>query len=348
MPALPKSTFAESALAAALNRLLDAQPGALSRLQRHAGKTLRLVLPLLPLDLTLDDTSRFRPASETSEAASASPAEPALTLTPAPSALPLWLSGGQLADLFRFEGDDQFAADLSGALADFDWVLALRPYLGDIAASRVEQFLRGFGAWREQAVQAAGRNLAEYAVYEQAMLAEPHAARAFIGEVDALREEVDRLEARLRLFESQLESDRTRLMYFFRLLRIFLTASRYGLDEFFLGHERVKLIRWAGRGVIFLAQAEPAARRASAPGAGIARPDLRQVRPDAVHPARHDPARHRRRTGQAAGPRAALPERPGAGGDQAGLRQGRERCIRRIRKRPRWPPPRWRRCTGRA
>jgi ubiquinone biosynthesis protein UbiJ len=197
MPALPKSTFAESALAAALNRLLDAQPGALSRLQRHAGKTLRLVLPLLPLDLALDDTSRFRPASETAAAL----AEPALTLTPAPSALPLWLSGGQLADLFRFEGDDQFAADLSGALADFDWVLALRPYLGDIAASRVEQFLRGFGAWREQAVQAASRNLAEYAVYEQAMLAEPHAARAFISEVDALREAVDRLEARLRMLE---------------------------------------------------------------------------------------------------------------------------------------------------
>jgi ubiquinone biosynthesis protein UbiJ len=203
--ASPKSTFAASALAAALNRLLDAQPGALSRLQRHGGKTLRLVLPLLPLSLTLDETSRFRPAIEAIEASetdSVFAAEPALTLTPSPSALPLWLSGGKLADLFRFEGDDLFAADLSGALADFDWVLALRPYLGDIAASRVEQFLRGFGAWREQAVQAAGRNLAEYAVYEQAMLAEPHAARAFIIEVDALREAVDRLEARLKLLES--------------------------------------------------------------------------------------------------------------------------------------------------
>jgi len=206
MPALPKSSFAESALAAALNRLLDAQPGALSRLQRHGGKTLRLVLPLLSLDLTLDETSRFHPASETSEAAL--PAEPALTLTPSAIALPLWLSGGKLADLFRFEGDDLFAADLSGALADFDWVLALRPYLGDIAASRVEQFLRGFGAWREQAVQAAGRNLAEYAIHEQAMLAEPHAARAFISEVDTLREAVDRLEARIGLLESLPESNR--------------------------------------------------------------------------------------------------------------------------------------------
>ena len=86
MPALPKSPLAESALAAALNGLLDAQPGALSRLRRHAGKTLRLVLPLSPLDLTLDEASRFHPPGETSEAGL--PAEPALTLTPSPSALP--------------------------------------------------------------------------------------------------------------------------------------------------------------------------------------------------------------------------------------------------------------------
>ncbi|MDP2788376.1 MAG: hypothetical protein Q8O79_09940 [Pseudomonadota bacterium] len=198
--------FPESTLAAALNALLDAQPAALSRLQGHSGKTVRLALPVLALNLVLDAAGRFSPLAnppltDTPEADSGLPTEPALTLIPSPSALPLWLSGGKLGDLFRFEGDGLFAADLSGALADFDWVLALRPYLGDIAASRVEQFLRGFGAWREQAVQAAGRNLAEYAVYEQAWLAEPHAARAFIGEVDVLREDADRLEARLKLLE---------------------------------------------------------------------------------------------------------------------------------------------------
>jgi ubiquinone biosynthesis protein UbiJ len=189
--------FPESTLAAALNSLLDAQPAALSRLQRHSGKTLRLALPVLPLNLTLDEGGRFRPCSDAAEA------EPALTLTPMPSALPMLLGGGKLADLFRVEGDGLFASDISGALADFDWVLALRPYLGDIAASRVDQFLRGVMAWREQAHDAAGRNLAEYAVHEQAWLAEPHAARTFISDVDALREDVDRLAARLALLESK-------------------------------------------------------------------------------------------------------------------------------------------------
>jgi ubiquinone biosynthesis protein UbiJ len=189
-PALP-----EIPLAAALNALLDAQPAALNRLQRHAGKTLRLALPVFPLNLSLDESARFGPAAEDVQA------EPALILTPMPSALPLLLGDGKLADLFRVEGDGLFAADISGALADFDWVLALRPYLGDIVASRVDQFLRGVIAWRQQAHDDTGANLIEYAVYEQALLAEPSAARAFVNEVDALREDVDRLEARLRMLE---------------------------------------------------------------------------------------------------------------------------------------------------
>jgi ubiquinone biosynthesis protein len=40
-------------------------------------------------------------------------------------------------------------------------------------------------------------------------------------------------------------------MYFFRLLRICLNAARYGLDEFFLGHERVKLVRVTVRALFF-------------------------------------------------------------------------------------------------
>jgi ubiquinone biosynthesis protein len=40
-------------------------------------------------------------------------------------------------------------------------------------------------------------------------------------------------------------------MYLFRLLRIWFTAARYGLDEFFLGHERVKLVRWTVQTLFF-------------------------------------------------------------------------------------------------
>ena len=192
-PAMPVPSLV-TPLLAALNPLLATQPSAKARLANHAGKTIRFALPGANLDLGVDETGAFAPApAET---------EPTLTLIPAPAALPRWLTGGTLNDLFRAEGDGVLAADIARALADFDWVLALRPFLGDIAASRVDLFLRGLAPWRDKALEAAGRNLAEYAVFEQAILAEPHAVQAFVAEVDALREAADRLEARLKLLET--------------------------------------------------------------------------------------------------------------------------------------------------
>lgn len=186
MPAAP--------LLAALAALLATQPAAAARLSAHAGKRVRLALPGMGLDLEI--------AADGSFTAAAAAASADLTLTPDPTALPRWLAGGSLNQLFRSEGDGVLAADLARALADFDWVLALRPWLGDIAASRVDAVLRALGPWRDTTLQSAGRNLAEYAVHEQALLAEPYAVRAFVAEVDALREAADRLEARLRLLES--------------------------------------------------------------------------------------------------------------------------------------------------
>ena len=188
----------ESALAATLNALLQRQPMSRQHLQRHVGKTLCLNLPLLPLRLSVEADGggdcRFRP--------SPADAETALTLTPQPAALPLWITGGGVSELFNAEGDGLLAADLAKALAEFDWVLALRPYVGDIVASRLDQFIQGATEWHAKAMESGARNLAEYAVHEQALLAEPNAVREFIAEVDRLREDVDRLEARLKLLEA--------------------------------------------------------------------------------------------------------------------------------------------------
>ncbi len=192
-PAMPAPSLV-TPLLAALNPLLATQPSAKARLAGHAGKHIRLALPGINLDLAVDETGAFTCAPADTE--------PSLSLSPDPAALPRWLTGGKLHELFRSEGDGVLAVDLTKALDDFDWVLALRPWLGDIAASRVDLFLRGLGPWRDKALESAGRNLAEYAIHEQAILAEPNAIQTFVVEVDALREATDRLEARLKLLES--------------------------------------------------------------------------------------------------------------------------------------------------
>lgn len=186
-------------LLAALNSLLASQPASRTRLASHAGKVVRLALPGMNLDLALDESGAFSavPAEVENETA------PNVTLAPELAALPLWLANGKMNELFRVRGDGLLASDLSGALADFDWVLALRPYLGDIAASRVDQFLRGLAPLREKTLESAGRNLAEYAVHEQGMLADPHAVQTFVAEVDTLREAADRLDVRLKLLEAK-------------------------------------------------------------------------------------------------------------------------------------------------
>jgi ubiquinone biosynthesis protein UbiJ len=182
----------ETVLATALNALLARQPAARARLARHAGKTLRLSLPLLTLQLTIEQDGEV-----VAFALAARDALPALTLTPTPASVPSWLAGGATADLFHVAGDGLFAADIAHALADFDWVLSLQPLLGDVVASRVDGWLRASDQWRRHAATSIGRNIAEYAVHERALLVDPPAIHAFIAEVDRLREDVDRLEARL-------------------------------------------------------------------------------------------------------------------------------------------------------
>lgn len=183
-----------SALFAALDRVLAAQPGARACLARHAGKQLRLRLPLLTLNLRI---------AEGGGLAAADPAvEPATEILLPPELAFALLAGERNAlDRARVTGDGVLASDLSAALRDFDWALALRPLVGDIAAARAAQAIAGFGRWREQAHDAIGQALAEYATFETDLLADKTAVRRFVTEVDALRDAAARIEARLALLE---------------------------------------------------------------------------------------------------------------------------------------------------
>ena len=82
-----------------------------------------------------------------------------------------------------------------------------------------------------------------------------------------------------------------------------------------------------------LARPLRAARSAPAPGTGSSRTDLRQIRPDALDAARPDPTGHRRRAGQAAGSRAAVPHRAGDRDPRAPLRQAGRTGFQNLRAR---------------
>jgi len=183
-------------LFALIERLFATQPTARARLAAHAGKCVRIELPLGSLAFAVGDAGAL---------AAAAPATTPDTVIRVAGTLLFRLALGERDALrqARIEGDGVLAADLSAALDSFDWALALRPLIGDIAAARVDQAIAGVAAWRDQAHTALGASLAEYAVHEAGLLAARPALERFLADVDTLRDDTARLAARLAVLEAR-------------------------------------------------------------------------------------------------------------------------------------------------
>lgn len=181
-------------LFALIDRQLRHQPGARACLVRHAGKQARLILPIGQVSFRISASGGVEQADPAAEFASGI----SLTLD---NLFALALARHDALLRISVSGDSALAADLSAAMDQFDWALALRPYLGDILAARAAQAMSDFGQWRAQAHESVGRSLVEYAVYEADMLVDKHAIHRFIADVDTLRDDVARLETRLKLLE---------------------------------------------------------------------------------------------------------------------------------------------------
>jgi ubiquinone biosynthesis accessory factor UbiJ len=100
-----------------------------------------------------------------------------------------------------FSGDTETAAafrELLGLLKpDAEEELSL--VLGDVAAHRLARLARGVLRFSRGAASVAWRNGADYLAHERADLVPRHEGEQFLRGVDALREDLDRLEARLAL-----------------------------------------------------------------------------------------------------------------------------------------------------
>lgn len=182
-------------IATLLNRLLADQPGAAARLAQHAGKRLRLAMPLARIDLAVDAHGHL-------SAAGAAEAFDCEIRIPPDLLLALPLLGGEALAGARVTGDGVLAGDVSTLLRQLDWAVVLAPYVGPVLAARADQALHGVARWHAEARAAVARSVAEYLVHEAGVLAEGEAVREFVREVDELREAADRLAARIALLEN--------------------------------------------------------------------------------------------------------------------------------------------------
>lgn len=81
---------------------------------------------------------------------------------------------------------------------DIDWEEKLSQFIGDSAAHQVGSLLRGFRDFTRQSAERFGDNIREYLQEETEDLPRRREVNEFLDNVDALRNDVDRLEARMQ------------------------------------------------------------------------------------------------------------------------------------------------------
>jgi ubiquinone biosynthesis protein UbiJ len=110
----------------------------------------------------------------------------------------------------RITGDAELAQkfrELAGLLRpDLEEELALA--IGDVPAHRIVRLTRGVIDWGRRAADTAARNIAEYLAHERGDLVSQPEGRQLLEGIDVLRDDVERLEARLELLAQRVGAAR--------------------------------------------------------------------------------------------------------------------------------------------
>ncbi|MDR0209715.1 MAG: SCP2 sterol-binding domain-containing protein [Pseudomonas putida] len=108
----------------------------------------------------------------------------------------------------ELHGDSAVLLDLVGVLQDLelDWEYELSRWLGPVATALVAGHLRLRARWTRQGLSRFSQNLSEYLAEESRTLVGRREAEAAFSELDALKVDIERLEARLRRLARSLDT----------------------------------------------------------------------------------------------------------------------------------------------
>lgn len=193
------STTAVAGAERAVNAALRADPASAARLGRHAGRLLamHLSLPRTALYvLIVEDGVEFYLRSE---------AEPDVSVTGNPVDLAALLLNwrrqpGAIGGAVRIEGNRELLQELREIAAglSLDWGALLEPLIGGELAQQLDLGARRLFGWARQAMSRLGDQVGDYLGGEAGLLALRRDVYEFYQDVDELRGDTDRLEARVR------------------------------------------------------------------------------------------------------------------------------------------------------
>ena len=187
----------------AMNRVLAADPEVHERLGELEGARIRIISEPFPRPLDIAVLGH-RLAVRVPEEGGGEGGEGAeVTISGSPPALARLLSGldapeGLPAGV-TISGDLALARHLRrlARCYRFDWEEVLSRYLGDAGAHEVARQARAAGRFALGAADTLSRDVVEYLIEERAMVAGASRLGPFFDAVDELRDDVDRLEARV-------------------------------------------------------------------------------------------------------------------------------------------------------
>lgn len=190
-----------------VNRILRLDSTAMARLQPLTGKVIAVECAAPPLQLFI------LPSDEGLLLVSQWAADADCTLrAPASSLLRLVLSKDKTAVLHSpevdLEGDSHALMALAQVLQDLelDWEYELSRWLGPVATALIGGHLRSRANWYQQGFASLNQNLAEYLSEEARTLVGQREAQARFDELDQLKLDLDRLEARFERLGRSLNS----------------------------------------------------------------------------------------------------------------------------------------------
>ena len=191
-------------LEVAINRCLAMDSASLARFGELSGKVIAVELRGLDLTLTL------APHGGGIQLLQDFAGTPDTVISGTPLALVRVGIAGDRAALFSGEAEihgdvplgQRFEALLRGI--DIDWEEQLSQLVGDVAAHQVGNLVRDTLAWGAKSADTLRRDVGEYLQEESRQLPRPAEVQIFLAGVDMLRDDIARLEARIRRLQDRI------------------------------------------------------------------------------------------------------------------------------------------------
>lgn len=175
----------------ALDHVLRQNPWASDRLRPYAGRTIKLELVPFEALITISDEGGFLPA--------APGAAPDVIIRIPPGAVLRLLAGRSPEHVIQMDGDTTLATDVGTVLRHLQWEYEedLSRLVGDIPAHALVSLGRQLMAESKRQWESLATAATEYFVEERPLIAKRRHLERFSRDVDALRDDVERLARRV-------------------------------------------------------------------------------------------------------------------------------------------------------